>query len=96
MLAPLQKQLKPPVNAHPHTNDKVAIVHNGIIENFKELREHLSEKGHKFVTETDSEVIVHLISQFMDEGFDSFLAVRKALEKLQGAFALGILLAGRE
>tara|TARA_B100000686_G_scaffold105219_1_gene112393 strand:- start:106 stop:1929 length:1824 start_codon:yes stop_codon:yes gene_type:complete len=84
------------VNAHPHTNNKVAIVHNGIIENFKELRENLMENGHKFVTETDSEVIVHLISQFMDEDFDSFTAVRKALEKLQGAFALGILLAGRE
>ena len=84
------------INAHPHTNDKVAIVHNGIIENFKELRESLSQKGHKFVTETDSEVIVHLISQFIEEGNDSIIAVRKSLKKLQGAFALGILIAGKD
>ena len=84
------------INAHPHTNDKVAIVHNGIIENFKELRESLSHKGHQFVTETDSEVIVHLISQFIEEGNDSIIAVRKSLKKLQGAFALGILIAGKD
>ena len=84
------------INAHPHTNDKVAIVHNGIIENFKELRESLSQKGHKFVTETDSEVIVHLISQFIEEENDSIIAVRKSLKKLQGAFALGILIAGKD
>ena len=84
------------INAHPHANDKVAIVHNGIIENFKELRESLSQKGHQFVTETDSEVIVHLISQFIEEGNDSIIAVRKSLKKLQGAFALGILIAGKD
>ena len=84
------------INAHPHANDKVAIVHNGIIENFKELRESLSQKGHKFVTETDSEVIVHLISQFIEEGNDGIIAVRKSLKKLQGAFALGILIAGKD
>ncbi|MBF87406.1 MAG: glutamine--fructose-6-phosphate transaminase (isomerizing) [Pelagibacterales bacterium] len=84
------------INAHPHTNDKVAIVHNGIIENFKELRESLSQKGHQFVTETDSEVIVHLISQFIEEGNDNIIAVRKSLKKLQGAFALGILIAGKD
>ena len=84
------------INAHPHANDKVAIVHNGIIENFKELRESLSQKGHKFVTETDSEVILHLISQFIEEGNDSIIAVRKSLKKLQGAFALGILIAGKD
>ncbi len=84
------------INAHPHTNDKVAIVHNGIIENFKELRESLSHKGHQFVTETDSEVIVHLISQFIEEGNDNIIAVRKSLKKLQGAFALGILIAGKD
>ena len=84
------------INAHPHTNDKVAIVHNGIIENFKELRESLSQKGHQFVTETDSEVIVHLISQFIEEENDSIIAVRKSLKKLQGAFALGILIAGKD
>jgi len=83
-------------NAHPHANDKVAIVHNGIIENYIELREKLISKGHKFYTETDSEVIVHLISHYIDEGLDGTLAVRKALKKLDGAFALGILLAGKE
>ena len=83
-------------NAHPHANDKVAIVHNGIIENYIELREELISKGHKFYTETDSEVIVHLISYYIDEGLENNLAVRKALQRLDGAFALGILLAGRE
>jgi len=83
-------------NAHPHANDKVAIVHNGIIENYIELREELISKGHKFYTETDSEVVVHLISHYIDEGLENNLAVRKALQRLDGAFALGILLAGRE
>ena len=83
-------------NAHPHANEKVAIVHNGIIENYIELREKLIAKGHNFYTETDSEVVVHLISEYIDEGLDSILAVRKALKKLDGAFALGILLAGKE
>ena len=84
------------INAHPHTNDKVAIVHNGIIENFKELRESLTEKGHDFVTETDSEVIVHLISQYLDEGLNCLLAVRESLKQLHGAFALGILFADED
>jgi len=83
-------------NAHPHANEKVAIVHNGIIENYIELREELISKGHKFDTETDSEVVVHLISQYIDEGLESTLAIREALNKLDGAFALGILLAGKE
>ena len=83
-------------NAHPHANDKVAIVHNGIIENYIDLREELIAKGHEFFTDTDSEVVVHLISYYIDEGLDSNLAVRKALQRLDGAFALGILLAGRE
>ena len=83
-------------NAHPHANDKVAIVHNGIIENYKDLREDLIAKGHNFDTETDSEVVVHLVSQCIDEGLDSINAVRKAIKKLDGAFALGILIAGDE
>ena len=83
-------------NAHPHANEKVAIVHNGIIENYIELREKLIAKGHNFYTETDSEVVVHLISEYIDEGLDSIFAVRKALKELDGAFALGILLAGKE
>ena len=83
-------------NAHPHANEKVAIVHNGIIENYIELREELISKGHEFYTETDSEVIVHLISEYIDEGLEGILAVRKSLKKLDGAFALGILLAGKD
>ena len=83
-------------NAHPHANEKVAIVHNGIIENYKDLREDLIAKGHNFDTETDSEVVVHLVSQCIDDGLDSINAVRKAIKKLDGAFALGILIAGEE
>jgi len=56
------------VNAHPHATDKVAVVHNGIIENFRELREELQKKGHTFTTETDSEVIAHLVTDEMKQG----------------------------
>jgi glucosamine--fructose-6-phosphate aminotransferase (isomerizing) len=83
-------------NAHPHANDKVAIVHNGIIENYIEIREELISKGHKFFTETDSEVIVHLISNYIEKGMDNISAVRESIKRLDGAFALGILLAGKE
>ena len=82
-------------NAHPHANDKVAIVHNGIIENYIDIREELISKGHKFYTETDSEVIVHLISNYIETGMDNVSAVRESIKKLDGAFALGILLAGK-
>ena len=83
-------------NAHPHANDKVAIVHNGIIENYIDIREELISKGHKFYTETDSEVIVHLISNYIQNGMDNISAVRESIKRLDGAFALGILLAGKE
>src|SRR6266478_2283486 len=55
-------------NAHPHATDKVAVVHNGIIENFKELREELQKKGIKFSTETDTEVVAHLVTDQMNQG----------------------------
>jgi glutamine---fructose-6-phosphate transaminase (isomerizing) len=83
-------------NAHPHVNDKVAIVHNGIIENYVDLREELISNGHKFYTETDSEVVAHLISHNIERGMKNIIAVRESLKKLEGAFALGILLAGEE
>ena len=67
-------------NAHPHANDKVAIVHNGIIENYIEIREELITKGHKFYTETDSEVIVHLISNYIQNGMDNISAVRESIK----------------
>src|SRR6202012_1291646 len=55
-------------NAHPHASSKVAVVHNGIIENFRELRDELSAKGHKFTSDTDTEVAVHLVTDYMDAG----------------------------
>ena len=55
-------------NAHPHANDRVAVVHNGIIENFRELREELTAKGHVFATETDSEVVAHLVADGLRDG----------------------------
>ena len=83
-------------NAHPHSTDNVAIVHNGIIENFQELREALQAKGARFATETDSEVIAHLVSDFLDAGATPQMAAAQAIKKLEGAFALGILYKGEE
>lgn len=83
-------------NAHPHATEKVAVVHNGIIENFRELREKLSDKGHQFLTETDTETIVHLITDFIDQGMPSREAAEAALAELQGAFALAIIFEGED
>ncbi|SDE95792.1 glutamine--fructose-6-phosphate transaminase (isomerizing) [Rhodospira trueperi] len=82
-------------NAHPHANDRVAVVHNGIIENFQSLRDELLAQGHVFASDTDTEVVVHLISQIIGEGVDPIEATRRALSRLEGAFALGILLLDR-
>ena len=76
-------------NAHPHGNGKVALVHNGIIENFHELQKQLG--GVHLESETDTEVVVHLISQYLDEGFAPEQAVHETLKRLKGAFALVIL-----
>src|SRR5208282_3027829 len=62
-------------NAHPHATDKLAVVHNGIIENFRELRDGLIAKGHEFVTETDTEVVAHLVSQEIKRGLSPVEAV---------------------
>ncbi|MEL6373004.1 MAG: glutamine--fructose-6-phosphate transaminase (isomerizing) [Pseudomonadota bacterium] len=84
-------------NAHPHMNDVCSVVHNGIIENFRELREALSADGHVFETDTDTEVIVHLITDEMRNGANSaFEAVQRALGRLRGAFALAIIFAGQD
>ena len=83
-------------NAHPHSTDKVAIVHNGIIENFQDLREALQAKGARFATETDSEVIAHLVNDFLDAGATPQQAASQAIKKLEGAFALGLLFKGEE
>ena len=83
-------------NAHPHMNDRVAVVHNGIIENFQELREELSAKGHKFQTETDTETALLLVSDYLDQGLTPVDAAGRALQRLRGAFALGIIFAGED
>ena len=83
-------------NAHPHMTDKVAVVHNGIIENFKSLRERLEKAGAHFETETDTEVIVHLISQALEAGAAPETAVQSALKELEGAFAIAIIFGGHD
>ncbi len=81
-------------NAHPHANERVAVVHNGIIENFQDLRHELEAEGHSFSTETDTEVVVHLISANLDRQMSPAEAVAASLKRLEGAFALAILFAG--
>src|SRR5436305_3002848 len=81
-------------NAHPHATDRVAVVHNGIIENFRELREALQKKGTVFKTETDSEIVLHLVDSLLQQGIKPVEAVRAALSELRGAFALGFIFAG--
>ena len=83
-------------NAHPHATERLAVVHNGIIENFAELRREHSERGAKFVTETDTEVVAHLVSEAMDKGLVPVEAVKAALPRLRGAFALAFLFAGED
>ncbi len=78
-------------NAHPHATNEVAVVHNGIIENFKPLREELVARGRVFTSETDTEVVAHLISEKVEAGMDPVAAVRDVLPRLHGAFALAIL-----
>ena len=79
------------INSHPHTSmdGKISVVHNGIIENYEELRAMLQDKGYKFVSQTDTEVVPHLIDLYY-EG-DLFAAVRKAVKDLQGSYALGVI-----
>ena len=83
-------------NAHPHATDKVAVVHNGIIENFRELREELTANGHVFVTETDTEVIAHLVTHEINKGKQPIDAVAAALPQLRGAFALAMIFEGHD
>ncbi|HXF52511.1 MAG TPA: glutamine--fructose-6-phosphate transaminase (isomerizing) [Hyphomicrobiaceae bacterium] len=83
-------------NAHPHMSERVSVVHNGIIENFRELKEELLAKGHRFATDTDTEVVVHLITDELDRGATPSEAVRRSLHRLRGAFALGIIFAGED
>ncbi|AJY75318.1 glutamine--fructose-6-phosphate transaminase (isomerizing) [Paenibacillus beijingensis] len=79
------------VNSHPHTDNshKFSVVHNGIVENYLDLKEELAEKGHRFLSETDTEVISHLIADEYDG--DIVKAVQRAVKRMRGAFALGVL-----
>ncbi|MBT4891120.1 MAG: glutamine--fructose-6-phosphate transaminase (isomerizing), partial [Rhodospirillales bacterium] len=81
-------------NAHPHATDKVALVHNGIIENYREIKDDITMAGHVVASDTDTEVVAHLIHANMDKGLDPVAATGAALKKLIGAFALGIIFAG--
>jgi glucosamine--fructose-6-phosphate aminotransferase (isomerizing) len=79
------------INAHPHASRRVAIVHNGIIENFRELRAELLAKGHKFESETDSEVCAHLVTDYLDQGMSPKDAVLTASRRLTGAYSLAMI-----
>ncbi|NGM38214.1 glutamine--fructose-6-phosphate aminotransferase, partial [Methylobacterium sp. DB0501] len=83
-------------NAHPHATERLAVVHNGIIENFRELKAELAAQGCAFETETDTEVVAQLVSHLMRTGLGPVAAVEAALPRLRGAFALAFLFAGQE
>ena len=83
-------------NAHPHTAGRVTLVHNGIIENFAELKGELKAKGHVFASETDTEVVAHLIDQMLSDGLEPLAALKAALERLRGAYALVLMVDGDE
>ncbi|AGB39293.1 glutamine--fructose-6-phosphate transaminase (isomerizing) [Natronococcus occultus] len=85
-------------NAHPHTDceDGVAVVHNGIIENYRELRDDLEAAGHEFDSETDTEVVPHLIEAALEQGADADSAFRQAIGRLEGSYAVAAVFRGRE
>ncbi len=83
-------------NAHPHASSKVAVVHNGIIENFRELRDELTRKGHKFSSETDTEAAVHLVTDYMDNGLAPAEAAKTAVRRLTGAYSLAMIFKDHE
>lgn len=78
-------------NAHPHRSDEIVVVHNGIIENYMDLKDRLRKEGQAFLSDTDTEVIPHLIVSFMRKGISFIDAIRNALSELQGSFAVGII-----
>lgn len=83
-------------NAHPHATDKVAVVHNGIIENYQEIKEELSAYQYRFVSDTDTEVIAHLVTHNMTQGMSPQAAADAALDRLEGAYAVAIIFAGED
>lgn len=82
-------------NAHPHADDRVAVVHNGIIENYAALKSELEESQARFETETDTEVIVHLVSYYLRQGMKPVEAANAAFERLEGAYAIVMVFAGQ-
>ncbi|MDN5890932.1 MAG: glutamine--fructose-6-phosphate transaminase (isomerizing) [Psychrobacter sp.] len=78
-------------NAHPHVSGKIAVVHNGIVENYAELKEELMAKGYEFTSQTDTEVVAHLINDIYKDTPDLLESVRKVIPLLHGAFALGVI-----
>lgn len=78
-------------NAHPMANERVAVVHNGIIENFAPLKDMLQQRGALFTSDTDTEVVMHLVSMYMEKGFSPLESVQKTLSEVKGAFALAFL-----
>jgi len=82
-------------NAHPIATDRVAVVHNGIIENFQELKDELTAEGRRFESDTDTEVVAQLITSYLEKQMSPEQAMGKAMERLRGAFALAILFSGR-
>ncbi|MEZ5902468.1 MAG: glutamine--fructose-6-phosphate transaminase (isomerizing) [Alphaproteobacteria bacterium] len=83
-------------NAHPHATEKVAVVHNGIIENYAEIKEELMQHQCRFETETDTEVIAHLVTHYLTQGLSPQAAADKAFERLEGAYALALIFAGED
>jgi glucosamine--fructose-6-phosphate aminotransferase (isomerizing) len=83
-------------NAHPHATEKLAVVHNGIIENFAQFRAELEAEGVRFESQTDTEVVAHLVTRELDRGLRPVDAVAAVLPKLRGAFALAFLFSGEE
>lgn len=83
-------------NAHPHMTDKLAMVHNGIIENFAELRDELIADGYVFETETDTEAVVHLVTRALKDGLTPQEAMRTCLKRLRGAFAVALIFEGED
>ena len=80
-------------NAHPHITDKVAVVHNGIIENNNQLRNQLVESGVEFSSDTDTEVVCHIITSYINSGLSSYDSIRATMNDIKGTYALGILVA---
>ncbi|WP_117595713.1 glutamine--fructose-6-phosphate transaminase (isomerizing) [Haloprofundus halophilus] len=83
-------------NAHPHTDcdGRVAVVHNGIIDNYGELRERLAADGHEFRSDTDTEVVPHLVEEFLADGHDAETAFRKTVDQLSGSYAIAMIVEG--